>query len=298
VYVDAVHGYGMRRRDDDHDRMLQIIADKPSPCLYCGNAEVPGHRDRIPRVKDVCGGTRAISAGTVFRACACGWWNFLEFIRLTVGYDRPPQLSRPSPGKAYDYECMMYHTSAIVKRFSIASLDVPLDALRKYLEMHYPDVRSIHPRKMEELVADVFRDHFACDVALTGRGADGGIDLIILEADAPIIVEVKRRTRMSAEAVGVVRALIGVMVREQVRHGMVVSTADRFSETAKREANSVGLGVAGMDVRLLDYHQFEDVLRGTGIMREGRLFDTIAGHVADIQLHARAAWIGPPEEGL
>jgi hypothetical protein len=48
---------------------------------------------------------------------------------------------------------------------------------------------------MEELVASVLPEHFACTAHVVGKTNDGGVDLILIDADEPIIVQVKRRTK-------------------------------------------------------------------------------------------------------
>lgn len=46
---------------------------------------------------------------------------------------------------------------------------------------------------MEELVASVFRDFYECEVEVVGKSNDGGVDVIVIDSDNPIMVQVKRR---------------------------------------------------------------------------------------------------------
>ncbi|MDM8161479.1 restriction endonuclease [Labilibaculum sp. K2S] len=83
--------------------------------------------------------------------------------------------------------------SAILRSFEISSNEVPILSLRTYLTQQNEKIFEIHHRKMEELVASVFREYFACEVKIVGKSCDGGIDLILIMSDNPILVQVKRR---------------------------------------------------------------------------------------------------------
>lgn len=90
------------------------------------------------------------------------------------------------------------------------------------------------PRQFELLVGSVLRNFFKCDVYHVGQSRDGGIDLIVIEADEPIMVQVKRREKTnSVEGLDVVKLLFASMYARGAKKGMLVTTAQRFSADAK-----------------------------------------------------------------
>jgi HJR/Mrr/RecB family endonuclease len=109
------------------------------------------------------------------------------------------------------------------------------------------------PRRLERLVADVFRaNHADAEVSHVGRPADGGVDVVMVEASGNTwLIQVKRRQRPgSTEGVSTIRNLLGTMILNGARHGVVVSTADHFSTHALAAVGRAR--ECGMIVRLVN----------------------------------------------
>jgi hypothetical protein len=112
---------------------------------------------------------------------------------------------------------------------------------------------TLDPRRMETLVRDIFKANFAHSEAIhVGKSHDGGIDVIFVDADSlQWLVQVKRREHSdSVESVNTLRNLLGVLARENSRHGIVVSTCDHFSYRVYEEAGQAM--EHGFHVRLID----------------------------------------------
>lgn len=111
--------------------------------------------------------------------CDCGWWqlDFYSYMEDEFQYK--------------DWDKTVYSSELI--KFFIGDKDIPIKILRSYLEKHEEKVYQINSKKMEELVASVFREHFQCEVKEVGKSHDGGVDLIMIESDKPTIIQVKRR---------------------------------------------------------------------------------------------------------
>jgi hypothetical protein len=90
-----------------------------------------------------------------------------------------------------------------------------------------------------------------------GRSGDGGIDLILVLSDAPLAVQVKRRTKPgSVESVEAVRLFLAAMQIRGVTGGLFVTTADHFSRQAHNvAAQAVTLGLVSR-FDLIDRHKF------------------------------------------
>jgi hypothetical protein len=122
----------------------------------------------------------------------------------------------------------------------------------------------LEPAKFEVLVGGILADFFDCDVKHVGRTGDGGIDLIVLDADPPLLVQVKRRTRSDAtEGLEVVKHLFASLYTAGQRRGMVVTSAQRFTRGAESWARSPALRDNGYELDLVDVSRLLDITRAT-----------------------------------
>jgi HJR/Mrr/RecB family endonuclease len=114
---------------------------------------------------------------------------------------------------------------------------------------------------MEELVGFVFSDFFNCEVQYCGKSHDGGIDLVLVMADKPVLVQVKRRMKPTdVEPVSSVREFLGAALLAGHTDCIFVTSADHFSsvgQAAARKALTRGL-VTRYD--LIDRRRFLDIL--------------------------------------
>lgn len=134
---------------------------------------------------------------------------------------------------------------SILRFFSIDSLDVPILALREYLNLNQSSIYKIATKKMELLVQSVFSDFFHCIVHHCGQSHDGGIDLYFIESDKPAFVQVKRReTPNKTESVSAIRDFLGAMMLKKAQKGYFVSTAEKYSleaQNAAQKSEELGL---------------------------------------------------------
>jgi len=104
---------------------------------------------------------------------------------------------------------------------------------------HYPDdLRSLDPRKFEELLAYVFKNNGYETHLGPGRG-DRGVDLRLLRKD-PVgevltLVQAKRYTKNPIR-LGPVQALLGAVESEDASRGLFVTTT-RYLQSASEFAN-------------------------------------------------------------
>jgi hypothetical protein len=151
----------------------------------------------------------------------CGWWQ------IVFG------------GGGFGVKSVKTHRGKL-REYPVDALDVPLTELRAYLRRHPNDVALVNPKAFERLMGDCLKDKYGpCEVFHVGGTADRGVDLILVRPqEGHRLVQVKRRANLaSAEGVQVVRALNGVLFRENVANGMVITTASRFTKAAITETN-------------------------------------------------------------
>jgi len=151
----------------------------------------------------------------------CGWWQH-TFYSYLVG---------ESTWGFKDWQLDI--NSATLKRFETNSKLIPIEILRKYIQKNNDEIFNIHHKKMEELVASVFREHYDCEVEIVGKSNDGGVDLIVINSDYPIMVQVKRRkSKNKTEPVKEIRDLLGATLLKSSRNCAFVTTANHFSSEA------------------------------------------------------------------
>jgi hypothetical protein len=116
-------------------------------------------------------------------------------------------------------------------RIDLAKID---DELVRWLAKHPEKMHSMHPRKFEELVAELFKD-MGYEVELTPPSKDGGRDLLATRKEPfglmLTLVECKRYAPTNPVGVEIVRSLYGVMESERASHA-VVATTSRFTSGA------------------------------------------------------------------
>lgn len=150
---------------------------------------------------------------------------------------------------------------AILNKFEIGSNLVPLDILKSEINKRPEIMYEIAWRKMEDLVQQVFKDFFSCDVKHCGKSHDGGVDLLILDYDNPIIVQVKRHKNPNyTEPVDVVRELLGTMLIKGSTRGIFVTTAKKFSPDSEKVRNEV------LEKKRVDYFELIDFDRFCAIL--------------------------------
>lgn len=113
-------------------------------------------------------------------------------------------------------------------------------------------LESISWREFELLVGEAFRRK-GFTVQETGqRGADGGIDLVLLKDGGKYLVQCKQWRRQLVQ-VNVIRELFGVMTAEGAKGGFVVISG-RFTEDAKAFAQ-------GKNLQLIEGAELNDMIR-------------------------------------
>lgn len=149
----------------------------------------------------------------------------------------------------------------------IANLD---EASTEYLVSHlrrFPkSMTKVTPFRAERFVVDLLKDYLDCEVQPLGGRKDGGVDAFVLANDKiRTIVQIKwREANKGAESVRTIREVAGTLLARGVPSGIIVSTRERFSADARREAALVSdrsvNGIGQLELELYDYHRILDML--------------------------------------
>ncbi len=178
----------------------------------------------------------------------CGWWESIDEYYLDI--DK----------KDNSYESYEYVRRGLLKRYSIDDLTIPIDTLRDYIDKKPDAIRDISPYALEKLVADVFKNHFNCEVVHLGGPNDGGIDLLLIDGDIQRVVQIKRRSKGSpAESVRMIREFIGAMLLKDFYKGIFVTTANSFSRAATETSSIARKKNIVEYIELIDFARLRDI---------------------------------------
>jgi restriction endonuclease Mrr len=134
------------------------------------------------------------------------------------------------------------------------------------------DLYALNPTEFEEYVVELLNRRGFSAQHVGGRG-DGGIDLYVEHANGErAVVQCKRYDPEGSIGPGIVRELIGTMMREGVKYGYLVTTA-RFTSGARSEADSI----PGYTIRLIDGARLARSAQQIGlpgtIIKKGGMYD-------------------------
>lgn len=152
----------------------------------------------------------------------CGFWKAISIGNLGGFRDGWPASAR----------------RGIAKTYNVQSINVPINDLRRFLRKNPKHLANVNPFVFEELMLDCLKSAFpSCEVIKVGGRRDKGIDLIMVLTDnETYFVQVKRRSNIEKnEGVDVVRKLNGVLFRDNIAKGLVISTARNFTADAMEE---------------------------------------------------------------
>jgi HJR/Mrr/RecB family endonuclease len=160
--------------------------------------------------------------------------------------------SKPEGQLLLDQSSLITPESSKIIR--IDAMDISGELIN-YLAMHPEEMRSLEPRKFEELVAELFRKK-GYQVHLTKHTRDGGYDVHAVRKDelgsVLIIIECKRYSENQKVGVGIVRGLYGVVEAQTATKGLIATTS-YFTKDAKAFHESVNFR--------LDLKDYDDIHR-------------------------------------
>jgi restriction system protein len=249
-YSHFVRYYGSYGLNSPKENNRELFFEKRGFCPFCKCRFEAIHANSLIDVrtlKDI----EWHKSEDVWECEKCGWWeySFYSYMNDDSGLE----------ANYKDWELTV--NSAILREFETGSNSIPIEILRSYISKSKDDIFHIHHKKMEELVASIFKNHYDCEVQIVGKSNDGGVDLILIHSDEPTIVQVKRRTdRSKTESVKEIRDLIGATLLAGSRKCIFVTTADHFSESAIKARDSALTKSIVESFELYDFNSFISML--------------------------------------
>jgi restriction endonuclease Mrr len=158
--------------------------------------------------------------------------------------------------KVEDFEEELFQSDEVIGRDSSKILQFDLaeinEELIRQLAKRPELMRTLDPRKFEQLIAELLRDK-GYEVQLTPPSKDGGRDIIAIKRDdigsALTLVECKRYAADNKVGVDVVRGLYGTVTAENATAGLIATTS-YFTKGAKafRDTVQYRLNLADFDI--------------------------------------------------
>jgi restriction system protein len=173
----------------------------------------------------------------------CGWWTAY---RVHQG---------DHPRTSHFYECYDGIVGSL-KEFDPADISVPIEDVRRYLQINSERVYDLHPRVFEEVVGSVFRDH-GWRVKVTAYTGDDGVDVVLTDGAKTVGVQVKKNKKERKIEAEQIRALAGALVLNGMTEGVFVTTSS-YRKGAVLTAASYCQ--RGYHVHLLDCKRFFEAL--------------------------------------
>jgi hypothetical protein len=177
--------------------------------------------------------------------------------------------------------------NSVAQRFDPSLPEGLVGEMAQQLRRHPKLWHEIAPRRLETLVAEIFKANFRhVDVVHLGRPGDGGVDVLFIDDEATRwLVQVKRRENArTTEGFSTLQSLLGTLLLEGDRHGIVVTTADSFSHYAKRKQSVAD--ARGYTVELIDRATLDRLL---GPLIPDRPWTALVRHPSVIGLSADVA---------
>ena len=219
---------------------------KPSDiCLFCNNKMI------ITKAFDPFANSKfdyifqRYDNGIFLNECKqCGWWESLvNYIDMGDG------------GNERWNSTQFF---SIVKSFDADDKFLPIDVLNNEVKKNPEIIYAINSKKFEEFVKSVLSDFFSCEVIHCGKTGDGGIDLIILNSDKPVLVQVKRRVNKNkTEPIKCIREFLGTMFINHAKHGIYVTTAKNISDGSIKIQKNL---LDNNDVKLFEIYNFDKIV--------------------------------------
>jgi hypothetical protein len=223
---------------------LGLVLTASKHCPYCASLlivgqtadlRVPDDRSRMWRYE-------------TSECAACHWW--------CVNYRR---LNK----EIYDDYVEFLTAYAVLRRFDPLAVTTPLDLARDYLRRNPHKLARFDPFRFEDLMTACLRDCYRdAEIVKLGGRNDRGIDIKAVRAGGQTtLIQVKRREDFSRrEGVRTVRELHGVMLREGIPRGMVISSAPDFTPAARAEAAQAARTLEHYSMELLSLSDVVELL--------------------------------------
>ena len=168
---------------------------------------------------------------------SCGWW--------TINYE---VYQESWNGFGIDWSLKHHLGYASLRKLDIESSGIAIDTLRQYLIPKFENRFRIDPRKLEEIVEDVFKD-FGFRTKLTPYTKDDGIDIFLLgdNRERTIGIQVKRNKQKIE--VHEIREFTGTLWLGGLTKGVFITTSE-FTKGAINTARKSTL--KGIEIELMD----------------------------------------------
>lgn len=198
----------------------------------------------------------------------CGWW---------YAYQSTTHEDFQTYGNQYDQ--YLFGGYGALKSFSSVDHEGSLEEIRTYLLARYETRFHVNAEKMEHVVGSVFSD-LGFQVKVTAFSRDGGIDVVLSNAQNEIAVQVKRTK--NTISVSQIREFIGAIVHSTCTRGIFVTTST-FSKEAIALAETKTPRIE--PIELIDGSKFLDALEVTKrplIIDPNEIFAEVSGNLHKI----------------
>jgi restriction system protein len=168
----------------------------------------------------------------------CGYWFVLRIFWISTKH----QLWQ-----------MYYAIAGSLRDLDLRDHSVPISEIKKYLAARYQSRFELSPRKLEEVVASVFRS-LGYRAELTSYSNDGGIDVVLQDWNGEVTALQVKRYKNSIK-VEQIRSFIGALILQGTQRGIFVTTS-RYQAGCRSIAK-----IAPMELDLIDAQKLFELVK-------------------------------------
>ena len=207
----------------------------------------------------------------------CGWWEVKHKIYNHLS--------------SHAYESKTETYGGTKKVFSNPEKMDAITEIECLLRLGDKQLNSINPILFEKSLASVFSNYYMADVKHIGGPGDNGIDLYCIIGEETFLIQVKRRSNGKAEAVSVIRDLIGAYALASntistSRHSAhLITSAPHFSKNATQSSQSESLSKFDFSIGIHAYKELLEIFGfASGSIDDPWNYLRLKGHMIDGEL--------------
>jgi hypothetical protein len=158
--------------------------------------------------------------------------------------------------------------------------EVPLELLINHLARNTDKLLGLSPNQAEKILPSVLSDYLSCEVKAFGVTHDKGIDALAMRGEKEkMLIQIKwHEDKQKTEGVGVVREVGGTLLARGLPNGWLVSTRQKFSKEARKEASLISereiLGIGPLQMDLKSFADIIDMFEISALTRDENIDPT------------------------
>lgn len=140
--------------------------------------------------------------------------------------------------------------------------NTPINDLKIFIRNKPDSIIHLNESRFKELVRDVFKNYYDCEIEHVGGPNEKGSDLFLINSNNPKLLQIKRYSSLGLiEDIKPVKELVGSLILNKINNGILVTSAETFSNSAIEITKSGALEEHKIELTLMDRDNFLKMLK-------------------------------------